>query len=57
MFGFGFITSLIFFSLSSADFFFFLSPDRPLSIKLVLYRELCQEETKRDFLKRVVLCY
>lgn len=49
MFGFGFIMSVIFFSLSSVDFL--PPPNRPLSMKLVLYRASAKKK-QRDFYKQ-----
>lgn len=46
MFGFGFIMSLIFFSLSSANFF---SPKQTIKHKASVVPGLCQEETKEIF--------
>lgn len=46
MFGFGFIMSLIFFSLGSVGF---VPPDRPLSMKPVLCRASAKKKQKRFF--------
>lgn len=53
MFGFGFIMSVIFFSLSSADFL--PPPNRPLSMKLVLYRASAKKKETKRFLQTVPL--